>query len=145
MGEFLNTTSPVQVHTELLGVDLSATEKTQAKLKLNPKYEYGFMALEGTATIHGHVLTEDNMVILEPGVEYVSVELDAGSRVLLLGGEPFESPILLWWNFVGRTQEELQQAREQWIAEDERFGKIPAYSGPRLEAPVFPDRMRASK
>ena len=64
---------------------------------------------------------------------------------MLLGGEPFESAILLWWNFVGRTQEELQLAREQWVNQDERFGSIPDYDGPRLEAPVFPDKMKASK
>ena len=145
VGTFLETTSPVKVHSELLGVDLYAKEQSTASLVLNPKFEYGFMALEGTASINGHELTEDNMVILEPGLERVNIEIHAGGRILLLGGVPFESPILLWWNFVGRTQEELQLAREQWIAAHERFGSIPKYDGPRLEAPTFPDRMRASK
>lgn len=145
VGEFLNTVSPVKVHTELLGVDLFAEKSTQARLVLNPKYEYGFMALEGTASINGHHLNEDNMVILEPGLEHVEVEIHANSRVLLLGGEPFESPILLWWNFVGRTQEELAIALKDWESKDERFGSIPSYLGPRLKAPVFPDRMRPSK
>ena len=27
----------------------------------------------------------------------------AGSRLLLLGGPPFGEPIVMWWNFVGRT------------------------------------------
>ncbi|WP_180058903.1 pirin family protein [Acinetobacter sp. YH12227] len=145
VGEFLTTKSPVQVHTELLGVDLQANESTTTQLVLNPKYEYGFMALEGTATINGHELNDDNMVILEPGLSQVKVDVHAGSRILLLGGEPFESPILLWWNFVGRTQEELNTAREQWINHDERFGSIPDYEGPRLEAPAFPEKMRASR
>ncbi|WP_180081682.1 MULTISPECIES: pirin family protein [unclassified Acinetobacter] len=145
VGEFLTTKSPVQVHTELLGVDLQANESTTTQLALNPKYEYGFMALEGTATINGHELNDDNMVILEPGLSQVKVDIHAGSRILLLGGEPFESPILLWWNFVGRTQEELNTAREQWINHDERFGSIPDYEGPRLEAPAFPEKMRASR
>lgn len=145
VGEYLKTTSPVKVHSELLGVDLFAAENTHARLPLNPKFEYGFMALEGTASINGHALDEDNMVILEPGLTHVDVDIYAHSRVLLLGGEPFESPILLWWNFVGRTTEELKTAREQWVAAHERFGSIPEYSGPRLEAPAFPDGMRPSK
>ncbi len=145
VGEYLKAISPVKVHSELLGVDLYAADSTQAVLPLHPKFEYGFLALEGTASINGHELTEDNMVILEPGLDRVHVEIHAGSRVLLLGGEPFESPILLWWNFVGRTTEELKMAREQWIAEHERFGSIPAYEGPRLEAPAFPGHMRPSK
>ena len=85
------------------------------------------------------------MLALEPGVKEISIEMHQGARILLLGGEPFESAILLWWNFVGRTQEELQLAREQWINQDERFGSIPDYDGPRLEAPVFPEKMKASK
>ena len=145
VGEFLQTKSPVKVHTELLGVDLTAKDTSKSRLQLNPKFEYAFMALEGTAVINGHELDQDNLVILEPGLSELDIEIHAGSRILLLGGEPFESPILLWWNFVGRTQEELRIAREQWINQDARFGTIPSYDGPRLEAPTFPDSMRPSK
>ncbi len=145
VGEFLKTKSPVAVHTELLGVDLTAKESTTTRLQLNPKFEHGFMALDGTAVVNGHELTEDNMVVLEPGLTEIEIQLHAGSRILLLGGEPFESPILLWWNFVGRTQEELSLARDQWINQDQRFGDIADYLGPRLEAPAFPDKMRASR
>ena len=75
----------MKVHSELLGVDLYAVDSTQAVLPLHPKFEYGFLALEGTATINGHELTEDNMVILEPGLDRLHIEIHAGSRVLLLG------------------------------------------------------------
>ena len=85
------------------------------------------------------------MWVLEPGLEHIQIEIEQGSRVLLLGGEPFESPILLWWNFVGRTYEEIAEARQQWIDQDERFGAIPSYTGARLKAPELPESMRASK
>lgn len=145
VGDFLNTTSPVKVHTELLGVDLTAKTTTKTRLSLNPKFEYAFMALEGTAVVNGHELDQDNLVVLEPGLTELDIEIHAGGRILLLGGEPFESPILLWWNFVGRTQEELRIAREQWINQDPRFGSIPSYKGASLKAPAFPDSMRPSK
>jgi hypothetical protein len=145
VGEFMDTVSPVQVHTELLGIDFFAIEQTKTRIPLNPKFEYGFMALEGDAIVNGHDLNSDNMVVVEPGISQIEVELPKGSRLLLIGGEPFESPILLWWNLVGRTQEELKTATEQWINQDARFGTIPDYDGPRLEAPAFPDKMRPSK
>ncbi|WP_151797526.1 pirin family protein [Acinetobacter bereziniae] len=145
VGEFMDTVSPVQVHTELLGIDFFAKQQTKTRIPLNPKFEYGFMALEGDAIVNGHDLNSDNMVVLEPGISQIEVELPKGSRLLLIGGEPFESPILLWWNLVGRTQEELKTATEQWINQDARFGTIPDYDGPRLEAPAFPDKMRPSK
>ncbi len=145
VGEYLNKTSPVKVHTELLGVDLTAKETTTTRLKLNPKYEYGFLALEGTANVSGHELNNDNMVAIETGISEIEITLPKGSRLLLLGGVPFETPILLWWNLVARTQEELKVAREQWVNQDERFGSIPDYDGPRLNAPELPDKMRPSK
>ncbi len=145
VGDFLETTSPVQVHTPLVGVDLTAQADTKTRIPLNPEFEYAFMALEGTARVNGHVLTADNMVVLETGLTEIEVELTQGHRLLLIGGEPFESPILLWWNFVGRSMQDLQQAREDWVNHAARFGEIPDYQGKRLEAPVLPDQMRASK
>lgn len=145
VGDFLGKHSPVKVHTELVGIDFYAKESTKSVIPLNPKYEYGFLALEGDAVVNGHTLNSDNMVVLEPGISQIEIDLPKGSRLLLIGGEPFESPILLWWNLVGRTQEELKKATEQWINHDPRFGTIPDYTGARLEAPTFPDRIRASK
>ena len=145
VGEFLNTTSPVQVHTPLLGVDLTSKENVTTCLKLNAKFEYAFMALEGTAVIDSHSLDQDNLLVLDAGLEEIEIQLHPNSRILLLGGEPFASPIVLWWNFVARTQEELHIAREQWVNADQRFGFIAEYAGARLEAPSLPDHMRASK
>ena len=96
VGEFLNTTSPVRVHSELLGVDISASTSSKTRLALNPKFEYDLMMLEETATLHGHELTDENMLLLEPGLTEIELHVHAGARLLLLGGLPFESPILLW-------------------------------------------------
>ena len=34
-------------------------------------------------------------------------ESTADARVLLLGGAPFEESIVMWWNFVGRSNEDI--------------------------------------
>lgn len=145
VGDFLNTTSPVKVHSDLLGLDLTSQHAASTTLQLNPRFEYGFMVLEGEARVNGHELNDDNFLFIEPGLTQMGIEVAANTRVLVLGGTPFESPILLWWNFVGRTYEEIAEARQQWIEGHPRFGTIPAYEGPRLEAPVLPEHMRASK
>jgi hypothetical protein len=47
--------------------------------------------------------------------------------MLLLGGEPFPEPILMWWNFVSRTRKEVDtayRAYRQWEAADPRFGGL---------------------
>ena len=57
-----------------------------------------------------------------------------GGRLLLIGGPPFPETILMWWNFVARTPDEIAEARADWEAR-RRFGDVPAYDGPRLAAP----------
>ena len=44
----------------------------------------------------------------------------------------------MWWNFVARTQEELEQAREDWM-KGVRFGEVKGYDGAPLRAPRLPE------
>jgi len=54
-----------------------------------------------------------------------------------LGGELFEEQIVMWWNFVARTSEEIAAAREAW-ASGNRFGVVSGYDGYLLPAPPLP-------
>jgi len=58
----------------------------------------------------------------------------AGARLLLLGGPPFEEQVLMWWNFVARSRDEISKARAEW-QEHRRFGTIPGFKGERVAAP----------
>ncbi|EPF69923.1 pirin family protein [Acinetobacter rudis] len=145
VGEFLDAKSPVQVHSELVGVDLVAQAATQATLPLNPSFEYALLVLEGEVSAGEHHLSNEHMLVLNTGMQQLNLKMSADAHAVLIGGVPFESPVLLWWNFVGRTQEEMEQAREQWVNHDARFGVVADYEGERLIAPPLPDRMRASK
>ncbi|HET9006470.1 MAG TPA: pirin-like C-terminal cupin domain-containing protein, partial [Actinomycetes bacterium] len=71
------------------------------------------------------------------GRDQVEVSVADPARVLLLGGEPFAEPILMWWNFVARTREEIISAAHQWRSEDERFGRVDSPL-PRLRLPPLP-------
>ena len=51
------------------------------------------------------------------------------ARVMLLGGEPFTEPLLIWWNFVGRSHDEIVEFREEWETGSERFGRVEGYRG----------------
>ncbi len=73
----------------------------------------------------------------------ICVSSDRGARVLLIGGPPFPETILMWWNFVARTPEEIAEAREDWESH-RRFGDVPAYRGPRLDAPRLTQLARPS-
>jgi hypothetical protein len=60
------------------------------------------------------------------------------SCLLVIGGEPFEEHIVMWWNFVGRDHEDIVTAREDWVRADTRFGTVHGYPGDRLPAPPLP-------
>jgi len=65
---------------------------------------------------------------------------DQPARVLLLGGVPFTEELVMWWNFVGRSHDEIVDFRRQWEDADDRFGVVRGYRGPisRLPAPPLP-------
>jgi hypothetical protein len=61
-------------------------------------------------------------------------------RVLLLGGPPFPEELVMWWNFVGRSHDDIFNYRQLWEDADERFGAVQGYRGAltRLPAPPMP-------
>ena len=54
------------------------------------------------------------------------MQCDAAAQLLLLGGAPMGEDILIWWNFVARTQTEMQTALDDWNAG--RFAAVRAGS-----------------
>ena len=90
--------------------------------------------LSGDATLAGQTLEERVLYYLGTTRSDAHLSSRNGSRLLLIGGPPFPEQILMWWNFVARTEEEIAQARADW-EDHHRFGGVAAYQGPRLTAP----------
>lgn len=137
-GDFAGRRSPVQVHTPLVGMDWFAPQDAALTLALNPAFEYGLMPLTGPATAQGQALAADELLYLPPGGTALQLALPAGTRALLIGGEPFPDDITLWWNFVGHGKPYISQAQRDWQAGSARFGEVRGFNGPRLEAPPIP-------
>ncbi|KQV86125.1 pirin family protein [Pelomonas sp. Root1237] len=145
VGEFGSQRSPVPSFTPLLGVDLVADGPADAVLALQPGFEHGLMLLEGEveAAPAGHdaveVITPGTLLYIGPGCTSVELRCTVASRLLLLGGEPWSQPPLLWWNFVGRELAEMQAWAMDWAREDGgRFGVVEGYPGPRIAVPPVP-------
>ncbi len=138
MGDFGGATSPGTAFTPLVGVDLDLTAGADVEVPLDPDFEYGLLASSGTADVEGAPLERGAMLYLGTGRRSLRLRAPEASRLLLLGGEPFEEQIVMWWNFVGRSGEEIADYAEQWNAEDDRFGAVVGYDGDRLSAPPLP-------
>lgn len=113
--------SPARTDSPLVGADL-AFDGTVA-LPLNPAFEYGFVVLVGSVTIETTRVGADQLVYLGRGRDELRFAADGRTRVLLLGGEPFDE-IFMWWNFVARSRDEMDAAYRDWMSHSGRFGDV---------------------
>ncbi|WP_131105807.1 pirin family protein [Ornithinimicrobium sufpigmenti] len=136
--------SPVPTYSPLLGAELVLEPGATAYLGVDPAFEHGVLLDQGQVHASGTPLQPHQLSHHPPGPG--TLELLAGpegARVILIGGTPFEEQIVMWWNFIGRSHEEVVQARERWNAErgqdpDGRFGAFDYPGGEWLPAPTLP-------
>ncbi|WP_282692702.1 pirin family protein [Streptomyces sp. CC208A] len=137
LGSLDGATSPGTTYTPLVGADLALAAGTETELPLDPDFEYAVLAMSGEAHVDGVPVLPGSMLYLGCGRTSLPLRAASDAGLMLLGGEPFEEEIVMWWNFVGRTDEEIRQAREDWMTGD-RFGEVKGYDGGRLAAPEVP-------
>jgi redox-sensitive bicupin YhaK (pirin superfamily) len=122
LGAFAGAASPAQTDAPTVGVELVGDGLLE--LPLEPTYEYALAVASGQAEVGGVQLSVNEMGFLGLGHQSLPVRMAAGSRALLLGGPPFEEDIVMWWNFVGRSRAELEQAGADWQEHAARFGSV---------------------
>jgi redox-sensitive bicupin YhaK (pirin superfamily) len=137
LGEFAGVASPASTYTPIVGAELVIPAGSSATLPLHPHWEYGIVGVFGEVSVAGAAVRPDQLLYL--GIHRAEVEVHAATdaTVFLLGGEPFEDDIVMWWNFVGRTHDEIVEARDAWEAQDARFGEVPGHDT-RVPAPEMP-------
>ena len=138
MGSIGGATSPGTAYSPLVGADLKLRPAADVELPLEPDFEYAVLAAGGSATVEGAPVEHGSMLYLGTGRRTVRLRAEEAASLLLLGGEPFEEQLVMWWNFVGRSGDEIAEYAELWNAEDDRFGVVVGYDGDRLPAPSLP-------
>lgn len=141
IGTLGGVTSPAKAYTPIVGAYLSVEPGAEVRLPLDPAFEHAVLGVEGELTVAGVELAPGPLLYLGTGRSEVLLRSAAGARVALIGGEPFAEELVMWWNFVGRSHEEIETARSQWEARDEsRFGPVPGHpADQRIPAPPLPD------
>jgi quercetin 2,3-dioxygenase len=137
-GELAGVIAPARTFSPLLGADITLEDRGSAVLPLHPEFEHGLLTLDDGVEYEGQPLAADHLYHLPPGKTELGLSSRTGAtaRLLLLGGAPFGEPIVMWWNFVARTADEISAARADWQS-GQRFGEVRRYAGPRLAAPAF--------
>ncbi|MFJ9088157.1 pirin family protein [Streptomyces sp. NPDC102384] len=146
LGTLAGDTSPVPTYSPLLGAELVLEPGAHTTLAVDPTFEHGVLVDEGAVRVEDTLVPNAELGYLAPGGDTITLTNDASgpARLLLLGGAPFGEEIVMWWNFIGRSHEDIVAARADWEAGAERFGTVSDYPGNRLPAPELPNsRLKA--
>ena len=138
MGSLAGAVSPARAYTPLLGAEVTLAAGASASLPLRTDFEYAVLALDGATTVADVTLKPGPLLYLGSGRSSIRLGAGSPSRLLLLGGEPFEERLVMWWNFVAREHDEIVQMRADWASGTPRFGEVHGYDGPALPAPPMP-------
>lgn len=134
VGEFAGERSRAAIYSPMVGAEVVLSG--DSNWPLEPDFEYAVLALDDEVSVNGQAVGRGALQYLGWGGG--GLQLGGVGRVMLLGGEPLTEDLLMWWNFVGRTHEEIVAAREEYQAKDSRFGVVAGDDAEQLPAPVMP-------
>ncbi|KIZ15966.1 pirin family protein [Streptomyces natalensis] len=143
LGSLAGDVSPVRTFTPLLGAEILLQPRAAVTLTVDPGFEHGLLVDHGDVRLGDALVRPAEMGYACPGSEALTLTNDADdiARTVLLGGPPFDEEIVMWWNFVGRSHQDIVEARSAWMedADGARFGEVKGYDGDRLPAPELPN------
>ncbi|GAA1467369.1 pirin family protein [Microbacterium thalassium] len=143
VGELGGIRSPATMHTPIVGAELHIPAGARVRVPLRPDWDHALLGVAGDARVIG-TDAEDragigaDLLYLGRSREGILLESDEAATLFLLGGEPFADEIVMWWNFVARSHDEIVAAREAWEAGGDRFGRVVAHGDERIPAPPMP-------
>jgi len=139
IGEYRGERSPAEVFSPLAGYEVAVPGGDDFVLSVREDFEYGVVAVDGSAVVGGALIAPGLLAHLPAGESEIRLSPAGGRRLarfFVVGGVPFGERLLMWWNFVARSADEITRAREDWVAG--RFGAVHGYPGAPLAAPPLP-------
>jgi redox-sensitive bicupin YhaK (pirin superfamily) len=138
IGEVDQISSPALAYSRLCGAELKLAAGADVLLSIEESFEYGVFVVEGAVLAESTTVTVDQLLYLGDGRKSLRLRSPYGGRMILLGGPPFSEDIVMWWNFIGRSHEEIVDFRSAWEGRDLRFPPIVSRSERVMEAPPMP-------
>ena len=133
LGELGGARSPARAFSPIVGVDVSLTPGGRLVLPLEPEFEHALVPLAGDCRLDDQPLAVDTLYYLGCGRRELALRSEREpARALLIGGAPFGETILMWWNFVARS-DGGDRRRARGLG-----GRPPLRRGDRLRRPAHP-------
>src|SRR3954452_23284777 len=109
IGAYAGVASSARADTPMVGVDLDLP-RGEFELPLREDFEHALVVTQGALRIGSDVVGPGVLAYLGQNRADIAVITDEPAQVLLLGGAPFPDRVLMWWNFVARTRDEVELA-----------------------------------
>ena len=138
IGQYQQLKSAAKVFSELVGAEFT-TSNESLQLELQNSFEYGVLNVGESFEIKGQKLGFGELAYIPTGNTNAAITSNSDKHFLLLGGKPFVEKILMWWNFIGRTHEEIVSARELWNSHDQSIPDFVDEIKVRIPAPELPN------
>lgn len=132
VGDLAGSTSPARHDTDHVGVDIDFPHAGRAVVPLERGHEYALVVTSGAMSVDDTVIEPGHLAYLGTGRDECRLTVTEAARALMIGGTPFEEHVLMWWNFVARTKDEITRARQDWATGHRRFGQVDSKLG-RME------------
>ena len=123
IGSLGDAASNARRDDDLLGAEIRLGPGT-SEIGALRSYVYGVIGIEGEVLMDHVVVKPGTMAYLAPGRDELTLRASEPAVVMLVGGVPLIEPIVMWWNFVARSRDEIVAAYRSWSSRDERFAPV---------------------
>jgi redox-sensitive bicupin YhaK (pirin superfamily) len=123
--------SPVRTLSQLFYVEARADAAATLEVPADHR-ERAVYVVTGAVACTGTTYAPRAMLVLAPD-RVVRLALAAGTRAVLLGGDPLDGARHLYWNFVSSSPERIERAKRAWRAGT--FAKVPGDEVERIPLP----------
>lgn len=129
-GSAYGMSSPVRTASRTLYVE--CVLPAGKELELPNEEERAAYVVEGAIDCEGERAEAGRMLVFAEGSSPV-LRSEAGTRLVLIGGDALDGPRHIDWNFVASSRERIEQAKADW--REGRFPKVPGDAGEPIPLP----------
>ncbi len=116
-GSLMNRQSPVPVFSPLYYLEIKTTEARAVKIGSELYGEAGLYILDGHIEAEGNTYLPKQLLVAKE-TQLCEFFMAENTTVYIFGGEPFPEDRFIYWNFVATTQELIDRAKENWLAQN---------------------------
>ena len=151
VGQLLGVESEATAFSPLVGAEIVLPAQSRLVVPVDATFEHGVLIDQGSLRVNDEQGEESDLIYISTGTGQLEFRSgDQPVRAVLLGGEPFQEQLVMWWNFIGRSHDEIVAFRDAWqrdVIEHGNqagtFGHV-SFDGAAIPAPDMPKvRLRA--